>query len=100
MKTTTIIISTNFFYKNNNRLNVLIKLHCFQKVVKEMNRLGMVIDLSGSSNITQVDVLSTTSTPVIFSRGAAATLCNNSRNIQDEVLELLVRQQELNSFLI
>lgn len=57
-----------------------------------MNRLGMVIDLSGSSNSTQVDVLSTTSTPVIFSRGAAAALCNNSRNIQDSVLELLVRQ--------
>lgn len=57
-----------------------------------MNRLGMVIDLSGSSNSTQVDVLSTTSTPVIFSRGAAAALCNNSRNIQDSVLELLVRR--------
>lgn len=61
-----------------------------------MNRLGMVIDLSGSSNGTQVDALSTSSAPVIFSRGAAATLCNNSRNIQDAVLELLVRQQELN----
>lgn len=57
-----------------------------------MNRLGIVIDLSESSYQTQIDVLSNTSTPVIFSRGAAAAICNNSRNIQDNILEALVRQ--------
>ncbi|XP_046672435.1 dipeptidase 1-like isoform X2 [Homalodisca vitripennis] len=60
-----------------------------QDVVKEMNRLGIVIDLSESSYNTQLGVLNITKTPVIFSRAAAYTLFNNNRNVKDDVLEKL-----------
>uniref|UniRef100_A0A1B6FML6 Dipeptidase n=1 Tax=Cuerna arida TaxID=1464854 RepID=A0A1B6FML6_9HEMI len=60
-----------------------------QDLVKEMNRLGIVIDLSESSYKTQLGVLNYTKAPVIFSRAAAYTLVNNSRNVKDDVLDKL-----------
>lgn len=64
----------------------------FQKVVAEMNRLGMIIDLSGTSFQTQIDVLNTTKAPVIFSHSGAFSLTQNARNIQDDVLKKLVNE--------
>ncbi|XP_054266537.1 dipeptidase 1-like [Macrosteles quadrilineatus] len=58
-------------------------------VVKEMNRLGMLIDLSEASHKTQLDVLSITKAPVVFTRAAAYGVVNNSRNIKDDVLQKL-----------
>lgn len=55
-------------------------------IIKEMNRLGMMIDLSYSSDATSRDVLKETRAPVIFSHSAARTLCNSSRNIGDDLL--------------
>lgn len=55
-------------------------------IIKEMNRLGMMIDLSHSSDATAKDVLRETRAPVIFSHSAARAICNSTRNIADDIL--------------
>lgn len=60
-----------------------------KRVVKEMNRLGMMIDISHPSKeaIRQMNELS--KAPLIASHSSARTLCNHSRNLDDEQLEWL-----------
>lgn len=59
-------------------------------VIKEMNRLGMLIDLSYSSESTAKDVLKETRAPIIYSHAAARGLCNSTRNIPDDIIRLVV----------
>ena len=59
-------------------------------MIKEMNRLGMIIDLSHSSHQTAMDSIETSEAPVIFSHSSAFALCNNTRNVKDDLLELVV----------
>ncbi len=54
--------------------------------IKEMNRLGMMVDLSHVSHNTMRDVLRVARSPVMFSHSSCYTLARNYRNVPDDVL--------------
>ncbi|KAG0186038.1 dipeptidase 1 (renal) [Apophysomyces sp. BC1034] len=60
-----------------------------KKIVHEMNRLGMMVDISHVAHATMHAVLDITKAPVIFSHSSSYTLCSIERNVPDEVLERL-----------
>lgn len=60
-----------------------------RKVVAEMNRLGMMIDISHVSDSTFYDVLALSKAPVIASHSNCRALCNAPRNMTDEMIRAL-----------
>jgi membrane dipeptidase len=56
------------------------------EVVKEMNRLGMMVDVSHISDKSFYDVLKTSKAPVIASHSSCRSLCSSPRNLTDDML--------------
>lgn len=57
--------------------------------IEEMNRLGMMVDLSHTSHRTMRDVLAVTKSPAIFSHSGCYAIGKNFRNAPDDVLKML-----------
>ncbi|WP_439471656.1 dipeptidase [Brevundimonas sp.] len=60
-----------------------------EQVVKEMNRIGMMVDLSHVSEETMLDAMRVSEAPVIFSHSSAKAVTNSARNVPDNVLRLI-----------
>lgn len=58
-------------------------------VVHEMNRLGIVVDLSHVNDATMSDALHTTRAPVMFSHSSARALTHHARDVPDSILKLV-----------
>ncbi|MGC0772070.1 MAG: dipeptidase, partial [Candidatus Acidiferrum sp.] len=58
-------------------------------VVREMNRLGMIVDISHVSDKTFADVLETSNAPVFASHSDCRTICDSPRNMTDDMIKAL-----------
>ena len=69
-----------------------------EMIVKEMNRLGMMVDISHVSSDTMRDALRVSRSPVIFSHSSARSVNNVARNVPDDVLEKVVSIRTIPSY--
>ncbi len=63
-----------------------------KKLIKEMNRLGMIVDISHCSNRTALQAIGTSSQPVVFSHANVKNLCDSPRNRTDEEIKLIAEK--------
>ena len=62
-------------------------------VVREMNRLGMIVDVSHLSDKAVLDVLAVSSAPVMASHSSVRALCNTPRNVSDELIKAIAAKK-------
>src|SRR5438094_6773727 len=60
-------------------------------VVRELNRLGVMVDISHVSDKTSYDAIEVSRAPVIASHSSCRALCNHSRNMTDDMLRALAK---------
>jgi membrane dipeptidase len=60
-----------------------------ESVVREMNRLGMMVDLSHVTDETMRAALRVSSAPIIFSHSGARGVCESPRNVLDDILQMV-----------
>ncbi len=60
-----------------------------RQVIQEMNRLGMMIDISHPSKLSMMQTLELTKAPIIASHSGVRAICNHSRNMDDEQLKAI-----------
>ena len=63
-----------------------------KEVVAEMNRLGMMVDVSHAADRTFYDVLEHSTRPIIASHSSCRALCNHRRNLDDDQIKALAQQ--------
>ncbi|KAG5916829.1 hypothetical protein E4U61_003272 [Claviceps capensis] len=72
-----------------------------RKLIQEMNRIGMIVDLAHHSEDTMIDVLggrdgwSGSKAPIIFSHSSAYSICPHPRNVKNEVLKLVKKRNSV-----
>jgi len=66
-----------------------------KEVIGEMNRLGMIVDVSHISDKALRDVLAVSQAPVFASHSSCRALCNSPRNLSDEMIEALAARNGL-----
>jgi membrane dipeptidase len=77
---------------NNSSVNHHNGLTDFGRdVVREMNRIGMMVDISHVADKTFYDVIATTRAPVIASHSSARAIANHPRNMSDDMLKAVAR---------
>jgi len=59
------------------------------EVVREMNRCGVMVDLSHAAETSFYDALKTSATPIVCSHSSSRTICNHPRNLTDDQLRAL-----------
>ncbi|MFN8348154.1 MAG: dipeptidase [Spirosomataceae bacterium] len=62
-----------------------------EQVVKEMNRLGMIIDVSHVSDSTFYDAIRLSKVPIVATHSGARAVCNHPRNLTDDMLKALAK---------
>ncbi len=60
-----------------------------EQAIEEMNRLGIMIDISHPSKNANIQMIQMSKAPVIASHSSARNLCDVSRNLDDELLQMI-----------
>jgi membrane dipeptidase len=64
-----------------------------EEVVREMNRLGMMVDISHVSDATMLDAIRVSEAPIIYSHSSARAIADHRRNVPDSILALVPKNR-------